>query len=240
MKKAAEFLFESSRSHEVVNLPKELRKVLKIIDDSAWDRYSVILRNLGTLDWGGLQKEARKCMEKIMAGPDSYLMIRVDEVLIEMESGIFRKASFSEEGGFAKEAVPILIDLFDGVHKSAFKSCPECKRWFIHFSKREKEFCTNRCASRYLTREKRTESEEAREEYNKKMRDYMKKRHQKNKENPIESVVVECPGNFEQVTLTPTECINGNEINIRNKFDDCRKCPISLKKATDHKEGESK
>ncbi|MFB0507439.1 MAG: hypothetical protein ACETWT_11965 [Thermodesulfobacteriota bacterium] len=226
-KKAYQFYpLESSGNQGVMNLPKELRKALKIIDSSGWDKLAVTLGTLSKWNWGGLQKEARKFMEKIMAGPDSFVMVRVDEFLVEVPPGIFRKVILSE-GGIEREAVPILIDLFDGFHKSAFKCCPECKRWFFHLSKRKREFCTNRCASRHLTRKKRTESEEAKEKYRKKMRDYMKKRHQEN--NPIESVVVECLGNFEQVTVTPTECINGNEINIRNKFDDCRKCPHSTK-----------
>jgi len=229
IKKAAmDLLRLSSGNHEGITLPKELEGVLKIIDDSAKDKYSIILRSLSWWDWNDLQKEAKNFMEKILAGEGSYVTIRVDEFLFQMPSGMFRKSTHLLEGGFVKEIVPILIDLFDGIQRSAFKRCPECEKWFFHTSKREKEYCTNRCASRYLTRKKRTKSGKAREEYNKKMREYMKKRHQENNPKSGSKELLECPGNPDDpldVEITPTECINPDGKNIRGKWHACSTCP---------------
>jgi hypothetical protein len=49
------------------------------------------------------------------------------------------------------------ITLIDGVPISAFKNCPECGKWFINLTKKEKIFCNNRCAARYRQRERRLE-----------------------------------------------------------------------------------
>jgi hypothetical protein len=42
---------------------------------------------------------------------------------------------------------------------SAFRKCPECENWFVNVTKREKTYCTNLCASRYIVREKRKDPE---------------------------------------------------------------------------------
>ncbi len=43
----------------------------------------------------------------------------------------------------------------DGLPINAFRQCQECSSWFIHLSNREREFCSNRCASRHGVRRRR-------------------------------------------------------------------------------------
>lgn len=47
--------------------------------------------------------------------------------------------------------------LMENVPASAFHRCPECKKWFAHFSEREKRFCSNKCAARNGIRKSRAE-----------------------------------------------------------------------------------
>jgi hypothetical protein len=63
-----------------------------------------------------------------------------------------------------------------GIRLDNLKKCPECERYFLHLSKRKRIFCDNKCASRYLTRQRRSESKEARAEYRERMKNYMQKR----------------------------------------------------------------
>ncbi len=48
-----------------------------------------------------------------------------------------------------------LLQLLDGVPLSIFRRCPECGAWFVHTSKREKIYCSARCAARNATRKSR-------------------------------------------------------------------------------------
>lgn len=57
-----------------------------------------------------------------------------------------------------------LHEAMNGVPLKAFCKCPECGKWFVHLSKREKQFCSNRCASRYGIREKRKEAKRPNDE----------------------------------------------------------------------------
>ena len=49
----------------------------------------------------------------------------------------------------------------DGVPVTSIKRCPECDNWFYQPTKKEKIYCNNRCASRYIVRKKRREQKEA-------------------------------------------------------------------------------
>ncbi|MGO9019534.1 MAG: hypothetical protein ACLQVJ_14415 [Syntrophobacteraceae bacterium] len=50
-----------------------------------------------------------------------------------------------------------VTQILKGVMMSVFHRCPECQRWFAHFSERKRAFCSNRCATRYGVRESRKE-----------------------------------------------------------------------------------
>lgn len=47
------------------------------------------------------------------------------------------------------------LQLLDGVPLNLFRKCPECHTWFIHVSKRERIYCSTRCAARNATRKSR-------------------------------------------------------------------------------------
>lgn len=47
------------------------------------------------------------------------------------------------------------IRSFEGVRIGALRQCLECGKWFVHESKRKREYCTGKCAARKINREKR-------------------------------------------------------------------------------------
>jgi hypothetical protein len=42
----------------------------------------------------------------------------------------------------------------DGLPLGALRQCQECKRWFLHFTKRKRSYCSNKCAARKGRRER--------------------------------------------------------------------------------------
>ena len=46
------------------------------------------------------------------------------------------------------------LESFDGLPLKALRRCPMCGNWFLHLSKREREFCSNTCAARNYSRKK--------------------------------------------------------------------------------------
>lgn len=71
------------------------------------------------------------------------------------------------------------IRTLEGVPLGAIKKCPECNKWFLHLSMREKIFCSNPCASRYGIRKKRKEEKENNpEEYKKNLQAAAERSHQ--------------------------------------------------------------
>ncbi|MFH1952214.1 MAG: hypothetical protein ABIL06_11430, partial [Pseudomonadota bacterium] len=47
------------------------------------------------------------------------------------------------------------LTALDGFKISSLRQCPECDRYFLHTSKRIKEFCSNKCAARKANRDAR-------------------------------------------------------------------------------------
>jgi hypothetical protein len=43
---------------------------------------------------------------------------------------------------------------FNDLPLKALRKCPICDKWFLHLSKREREFCSNRCAAKNISRKK--------------------------------------------------------------------------------------
>jgi hypothetical protein len=64
----------------------------------------------------------------------------------------------------AEPAQDILVFHFirtlEGLPLGSIRRCQECDLWFVHFSKHEKLFCSNTCASRYGARRRRKEEKE--------------------------------------------------------------------------------
>lgn len=59
--------------------------------------------------------------------------------------------------------------LLDGLSEDAIRVCPGCKKFFFNPTKREKRFCSARCMSKVLTRERRQADRDAYNEYQKKL-----------------------------------------------------------------------
>lgn len=84
-----------------------------------------------------------------------------DFATVSIDSALLDRASIRFVYQYASPAQYLLFRLhqaMDGAPLKAFRKCPECGKWFVHLSKREKQFCSNRCASRYGIREKRKEA----------------------------------------------------------------------------------
>lgn len=47
------------------------------------------------------------------------------------------------------------IQALNGISIGAIRKCPECGNWFLHVSKRVKRFCSNKCAAKKVSRERR-------------------------------------------------------------------------------------
>ena len=49
----------------------------------------------------------------------------------------------------------VFLRTINGLHTSCVKQCLECDEWFFHFTKREKAYCSNKCAARKGNRDRR-------------------------------------------------------------------------------------
>jgi DNA-directed RNA polymerase subunit RPC12/RpoP len=77
-----------------------------------------------------------------------------------------------------QKIVAYFYSLFDGLPTGAIKSCRECKKYFLHLSKKPKFFCSPQCGSRYLSRERREKDPEG---YRAKQREIMRKKYREKK-----------------------------------------------------------
>jgi len=46
------------------------------------------------------------------------------------------------------------LQSLDGLSLEALRQCEECEGWFLHSSKRERRFCSSRCATKHANRER--------------------------------------------------------------------------------------
>jgi predicted RNA-binding Zn ribbon-like protein len=54
------------------------------------------------------------------------------------------------------------VDCLNGTPVDSFKNCPECNSYFFQPTRREKIYCTNKCASRHIVRRSRKKQKEER------------------------------------------------------------------------------
>jgi len=52
------------------------------------------------------------------------------------------------------------VRALNGFSLSAIRQCPECERWYVHTTKRKKIYCSNRCAARKTSRDRRKRKKE--------------------------------------------------------------------------------
>lgn len=69
-----------------------------------------------------------------------------------LKGAVFRANSSAPEDLDALKYKFVLA--LDGIPISSVRKCPECKSWFIHTSKRERIFCSNKCASKSSNRDR--------------------------------------------------------------------------------------
>jgi hypothetical protein len=65
------------------------------------------------------------------------------------------------EGDWSKRIALVILRCLAGISLESFHRCPECNRFFINVTKKTKTYCTNKCATRFITRRKRREQKEA-------------------------------------------------------------------------------
>ena len=73
-------------------------------------------------------------------------------------------------------------DALDGLPRNALKKCPECGNFFAHLSKKEKDYCSPKCAYKFLSRKRRDELKRHPQKYKaylKKQRESMRKVYEK-------------------------------------------------------------
>ena len=68
----------------------------------------------------------------------------------------FMKFRVTTWGGQSEDSFLVrFLYALDGVPLGVIRRCPECEKWFIHTTKRSREFCSNRCAARKASRVRR-------------------------------------------------------------------------------------
>jgi predicted Fe-S protein YdhL (DUF1289 family) len=82
-----------------------------------------------------------------------------------------------------------LCQSLDRVPVGCLRQCPECRDWFLHLSKKEKIYCTPKCAARHVSRRRRQKlKKENPEKYKRLLTENAKrarKSYEKNKEKRI-------------------------------------------------------
>lgn len=68
------------------------------------------------------------------------------------------------------------IQALNGIPLGAIRKCTECGNWFLHVSKRVKLFCSNKCAAKKVSRERRERlKKESSEAYNQELKNGAKR-----------------------------------------------------------------
>jgi hypothetical protein len=99
-------------------------------------------------------------------GSHSVTIVQKEEILVDIEVKAFN--NIDSDSGLQLKTLHIIkadqyrsfyfkfLDCLDGVTLSSFHKCPECEHWFLNpYKKKEKIYCSNRCASRHIVRKKR-------------------------------------------------------------------------------------
>jgi hypothetical protein len=83
---------------------------------------------------------------------DGSNLFRFDQVALKNSPIIISAFSPSND---EQSLISQLIQALDGVPLGALCRCPECDNWFLHISKHNREFCSNKCAARMNSRGRR-------------------------------------------------------------------------------------
>jgi len=79
-----------------------------------------------------------------------------------IDEGLIRIRFERPQNALGKDNRLLLVFLrnISGLQTKCIKQCGECGEWFFHFSKREKFYCSNKCAARKGNRERRVRLKE--------------------------------------------------------------------------------
>lgn len=72
------------------------------------------------------------------------------------EESIFRTVSYPTRHTYTY-ILYTFLEALDGIRTRMVRHCDECYRWFFNISKRDKRYCSNKCAARKINRDKRAE-----------------------------------------------------------------------------------
>jgi hypothetical protein len=102
-----------------------------------------------------------------------------EETYYRIDKSNFQEANFHFSFLSKSEKKSFLIVFcqnLEGVPIKSLRRCTNCDNWFLHISKREKKFCTNKCAASYLGRLRREKLKlENSEVYQKELREGAKR-----------------------------------------------------------------
>jgi hypothetical protein len=103
-------------------------------------------------------------MEKIRNNEQDLLSMQVRYNVKTITIGGTVQTTYDTNTNVLEEYTDLLMLRFlqslNGIATGAFHQCPECNKWFINVSKRNKIFCSNRCAARKGSREIRSRNGE--------------------------------------------------------------------------------
>ena len=124
--------------------------------------------------------KGEKGKKKLPWKPDCYYyLIRTDDAL-DIQLSFFMTDTDSLRQfplqNLPSAAIDRLYELMDGFPLKAIRECRECKKTFVQLKGKQREFCEDKCMNRWHSRERRKAD---REGYNKKQRELMQKRYEK-------------------------------------------------------------
>ena len=65
------------------------------------------------------------------------------------------------EGGLGRQISLVIVRCLSDIPLESFHRCPECNNYFINVTKKIKTYCTNKCATRFITRKTRQDQKKA-------------------------------------------------------------------------------
>jgi hypothetical protein len=88
----------------------------------------------------------------------------VEQTLYRVNRELFKEHSFQifyRSNDDKESLILLLVNILGSVPIRSIHKCPECKKWYFHISKKKKTYCSNKCAARKTSRERRRRSKES-------------------------------------------------------------------------------
>ena len=154
---------------------KQLQKLFKSWFEDMTEKIRQASDRVVNLDGGSISKaKAHKLLKMFEIRPEIHMTVSLElESVSNFDAdgpyffdGVFdtawkpesvEKALFNVQVSAAKNENALLyhfVKALDGVPVSALVRCKECGGWFLHLSKRERVYCSNKCAAKKTSRER--------------------------------------------------------------------------------------